>query len=258
MVAQDFDTAVQASTMGVMSAARPSASAARRLQSGLGSGFGILLAGLALLALSACPDEPADDAGVGSDRSGCGEPGSHSMPIGDHSCVCEPGYDWCDEDSLIDFACCPVDDPDTGGETGEAPAQPCDADHLEQIVCVDDPQQPGPAGALVWACNGERWVEVPGYATFECQSQAYAFAYGCVPADPQPIFLCGHGPGTTCEDGPGGLCVDNEIIDTCVWGRRTIDRCSRLCGELEVNGPGFAGGNCKTIDAEQAACVCRE
>lgn len=212
----------------------------------------------AVLGLGACGGDDAEgaEAGVGGDRSGCAEPGSHSVEISAHSCACEPGYDWCGE-ALDDFVCCPVEATDTGGAEALPPEAPCGEEQLEALACVEDPELPGPADARVWACNGERWVEAPGYATFECAAQGFAFAYGCLAG---PEFLCGYGPGTTCEEAEyGSVCVDEDIIDTCVWGRRTVDRCSRLCAELEVFGPGLSGGSC--VEAEPpnsgpASCLC--
>ena len=207
-----------------------------------------------------CSDEAATDAGPGSSREGCEEPGSNSVKLSAHSCACEPGYDWCDE-SLDSLDCCPIEDPTTTGDSGgeaEPPDQACGEDELEQIVCVteatgDTTEDPG--ASVVWACNGERWVEVPGYATFECLADGKQFAYGCRPG---PSFLCGYGPGSTCTEATSSaICVDEDIIDTCAWGRRTIDRCSRLCAELGVFGDGFSGGACQLeTDTEPAVCVC--
>ena len=192
--------------------------------------------------------------GPGGEREGCEAPGSHSVLLGLHSCACEPGYDWCDE-ALDALDCCPVDDAtsDSGGESSP-PDQACGEDQLEQIVCVED-EAGDPSGSVVWACSGERWVEVPGFATFECLAQGKQFAYGCRAG---PSFLCGYGPGSTCADETSSaICVDEDIIDLCVWGRRTIDRCSRLCAELEVFGTGFSGGACQLeTDTEPAVCVC--
>jgi hypothetical protein len=82
----------------------------------------------------------------------------------------------------------------------------------------------------------------------------FQFGYGCLPG---PMFLCGYGPGSPCEiDGYAAVCVDEDIIDTCVWGRRTIDRCSRLCAELGAFGPGHTGGGCEQLDPDPAICVC--
>lgn len=107
----------------------------------------------------------------------------------------------------------------------------------------------------MWACNGERWIDIPGYSSFACMAGGLEFAYGCLPG---PAFLCGYGPGSPCEvEGYAAICVDEDIIDTCVWGRRTVDRCARLCAELEVFGPGFTGGACEQpMDAGPAVCVC--
>jgi hypothetical protein len=42
-----------------------------------------------------------------------------------------------------------------------------------------------------------------------------------------------------------------------VWGLRTVDRCSRLCAELEVFGPGFSGGACVQSEPDTPAiCEC--
>ncbi|WP_146155351.1 hypothetical protein [Enhygromyxa salina] len=139
------------------------------------------------------------------------------------------------------------------------PDEACDEEQVEELRCVIDPEgdpgSPEPGEAGVWACNGARWVEVPGYATFACLADGFEFAYGCLPG---PDFLCSFGPGSPCEvEDFGGICVDEDIIDTCVWGRRTIDRCSRLCGELGAFGPGFTGGGCEQpTEAEPASCVC--
>lgn len=206
---------------------------------------------LAALLLSACNGEQHEsEAGVGGSRDSCGAPGSHSEFIADHSCVCEDGYGWC-SDAIDEFDCCPSGTDETGGES-TPPDQPCDESLAEQLVCLSDGD---PSTSQVWACNGERWVEVPGYATFACLDRGLPFAFGCAPG---PEFLCGFGPGSTCEvAGYPGICVDEDIIDTCVWGRRTIDRCSRLCSELEAFGPGFATGACQQQgDESPATCVC--
>ncbi|KIG17110.1 hypothetical protein DB30_03707 [Enhygromyxa salina] len=188
-----------------------------------------------------------------SSREGCGDPGSHSEPIGKYSCACEPGYEWCDE-ARDSFECC-VDDSATTDEGGAPePDAACDEALAESLLCVPDPSG-DPGASLMWACNGERWVEIAGYARFACMAEGLEFAYGCTPG---PAFLCGYGPGSPCEsEGYAGICVDEEIIDTCVWGRRTVDRCARLCGELQAFGPGFTGGACEDpVEGEPALCVC--
>lgn len=201
------------------------------------------------LLLAGCPRaEDEGDAGVGSDRSGCGDPGSHSFLLEDHSCACEPGYTWCSE-ALDDFDCCPSEDMDTD-ESGDPPDSPCSAAELEQIACIDDPELPGP-GTETWACNGDDWVFVPGLTEFECMSIGYHFGYGCLATGDEPTFVCGYGPGSPCDETQGSVCSDDEIIDTCVWGRRTVDYCRRLCDDLEVWGPGFSDGDC--VDG---VCVC--
>jgi hypothetical protein len=194
--------------------------------------------------------EQADDAGVGSSRDSCGEPGSNSVLVSLHSCACADGYTWC-SDALDEFDCCPV----MAGESDTGPADPgpdlpCDETALEQLVCLGD----DPPTAVVWACNGERWVPVPGYADFACQADGFDFAFGCLPG---PTFPCGHGPGSPCEvEGYPGICVDAEIIDTCVWGRRTVDYCARLCAELHAFGDGFTSGSCEQPTDATAFCTC--
>lgn len=210
---------------------------------------------LALALLLACPMADEDgEAGVGSDRTGCGGPGTHSTPLADHSCVCEPGYAWCSE-ALDDFDCCPSANTDTG-ETGEPPDSPCGVEQAEQIACIDDPEQPGP-GTETWACSGENWVSVPGLAEFECMALSYQFGYGCLASEGAPQYVCGYGPGSTCDETQTSVCVDDAIIDTCIWGRRTIDYCRRLCVDLQVWGPGFTNGQCgDDIDQGVVACQC--
>jgi hypothetical protein len=204
-------------------------------------------------------DPPAEEAEVGGDRTGCEEPGSHSVRLSNHSCECEPGYSWC-SDALDDFDCCPIADDDTGTETSDSiePELPCGDEQLEQMVCVPGPTAGDPTGSVIWACSGEDWVEVTDYATFACMAENYSFAYGCVPDQPTPSFACGHGQGTICDPaGYGSLCKDEDIIDTCAWGLRTIDRCSRLCAELEVFGEGYSTGACSQPDSEiPAVCDC--
>jgi hypothetical protein len=193
------------------------------------------------------------EAGVGGSRDSCGAAGTHSEPLTMHSCACEPGYDWC-SDALDDFDCCPSETTEDGGQP-PGPDEPCDASLLEQLLCVPDADNPDdPGAAVVWACNGERWVEVAGYVTFACKADNFQFGYGCTAG---PTFLCGYGPGSPCEiEGYAAVCVDEDIIDTCVWGRRTIDRCSRLCAELGAFGPGHEGGGCEQLDTNPATCVC--
>lgn len=204
------------------------------------------------LLLVACPSSDDEgEAGVGSDRTGCGAPDSHSILIDDHSCACEPGYTWCSE-ALDDFDCCPSDEGDTG-ET-EAPDLPCGAEQLEQIACIDEPELPGP-GSETWACNGERWVFVPGLVQFECMSFGYHFGYGCLAGVGEPTFVCGYGPGSPCDETKASSCTDDAIIDTCVWGRRTVDYCRRLCADMQVWGPGFTEGECVDVDGV-ASCAC--
>jgi hypothetical protein len=195
----------------------------------------------------------SDDVSDESSREGCGDPGSHSELVAANSCACEPGYSWCDE-ALDSFECCPSE-----AETGDdgaalGPDEPCDQTLAEQLLCVADPLG-DPGAASMWACNGERWVGIDGYPSFACLAAGFPFAYGCVPG---PMFLCGHGPGSLCElEGYEGICVDEDIIDTCVWGRRTVDRCSRLCTELDAFGAGFTQGSCEQlVDTEPATCVC--
>jgi hypothetical protein len=213
---------------------------------------------LVSLLVLGCSEEEATEAGVGGSREGCGAPGSHSVPVSEHSCVCEADYEWCDE-SLDSFECCPLGG-ETGGEELPAPDEPCNEDLAEQLLCQldpeGDPNDPDPGTAVVWACNGERWVEVPNYATFACLAAGLEFAYGCLPG---PEFLCGFGPGSPCEvEGYPGVCVDEDIIDTCVWGRRSVDRCSRLCAELGAFGTGFTGGSCEPgPNMGPATCVCQ-
>jgi hypothetical protein len=214
---------------------------------------------VALGLLLACSGtQESYEAGPGGNNEGCEQPGSHSYELSDHSCACEDGYAWCST-ALDDFDCCPIDGSEDTGEPATEPDLPCDEALAEQLVCVADVMAPeDPGGSVVWACNGEHWVEVPGYATFECLADGYPFAYGCLAGDSAPTFLCGYGQGSDCDATQfASLCVDEDIIDTCVWGRRTVDRCSRLCAELEVFGPGFTGGVCLQPDPEMpAACEC--
>jgi hypothetical protein len=218
----------------------------------------LLACALAWLGVGCGGGEEDPEAGVGGSRDSCGAPGSHSEPLTLHSCACEPGYDWC-SDALDDFDCCAsaATDDDGGAPT---PVEPCDASSLEQLLCVPDVDAPDdPAAAVVWACNGERWVEVTGYATFACKADHFQFGYGCTPGTRSggPTFLCGYGPGSPCEiEGYPAVCVDEDIIDTCVWGRRTVDRCSRLCVELGAFGPGHTAGGCEQLDTNPATCVC--
>jgi hypothetical protein len=203
----------------------------------------------------AVADEGAE-AGVGSDRTGCGLPGTHSALLAENSCACLDGYTWC-SDALDQFECC-VRDVSEREPDADAPEQVCDRSQREQIVCVSGRAGTDPTASRIWACNGERWVLAPGYATFACMAEGFPFAYGCVPDEPQPEFLCGHGAGSTCDvDEFGGICVDEDIIDTCVWGLRSTDHCSRLCGELEAFGPGFETGHCEQPSLEPTAtCLC--
>lgn len=204
------------------------------------------------LLLLGCQSAEDVDAGVGSDRTGCGDPGSHSVLLDDHSCACEPGYTWCSE-ALDDFDCCPSDESETG-ETGDPPDSTCDLAQIEQIACIDDPELPGP-GSETWACNGEQWVLVPGLVQFECMAMGYSFGYGCLAGVGAPTFVCGYGPGSPCDETQGSACTDESIIDTCVWGRRTVDYCRRLCDDLELWGPGYTEGAC--VDQNGVAtCWC--
>jgi hypothetical protein len=211
------------------------------------------------LTLACGGDDSGAEAGVGGNRDGCGEPGSHSYEVSEHSCACEDGYAWCSP-ALDEFDCCAIDDGESS-DTGEPlaePDSPCDETRIEQLACVVDPALPDPTGSTVWACNGERWIEVPNYSTFACMAEGYPFAYGCVPGDPDPSFVCGFGQGSSCDPSDfAGVCQDEDIIDTCVWGRRTIDRCSRLCAELGAYGEGFSGGACTQPEPDSpATCEC--
>jgi hypothetical protein len=213
----------------------------------------VLAAGLA--ACGGGGDDAPAEAGVGSDVEGCGEPGSHSVLVDAHSCACEPGFEWC-SDALDDLTCCPSESSESES-SGTPPDAACGPEQAEQIACIDDPLQEGP-GTETWACNGERWIEVAKLFEFECQAQGYQFGYGCVAATDAIdalAFVCGYGPGSTCDAMQGSACVDAAIIDTCVWGRRTIDYCRRLCDELELWGPGFVEGSCVEVDGV-ASCVC--
>ncbi len=208
------------------------------------------------LALACASEGESEEAGVGGDRTGCGEPGSNSVPLADHSCTCEPGFDWC-SGAIDDFTCCEVSEPtDTGSDEGLE--LPCGPEQVEQLACVLSSDDSTPAAGVVWACNGERWVEAPGLAEFECMAEGYSFAFGCLPDPSGAAFSCGFGPGSPCDpDTYVGLCEDEDIIDTCVWGRRTVDRCSRLCSELEAFGPGFSSGGCtQTSEDSPATCTC--
>lgn len=211
------------------------------------------------LALGCGDDQSSAEAGVGGNRDGCGEPGSHSYEVSEHSCACADGYAWC-SDALDEFDCCPIEGGESSdtGEPTAGPDAPCDETLIEQLACVDDPALPDPTGSAIWACNGERWIEVPNYSTFACMAEGFPFAYGCVAGDPDPSFACGFGQGSSCEPaGFPGVCEDEDIIDTCVWGLRTVDRCSRLCAELDVFGPGFSGGACVQPDPDApATCEC--
>ena len=213
---------------------------------------------LAVAGLVACIRTPSYEADVGGERRGCGEPDSFSFELSDHSCACEAGYTWCSED-LDDFRCCP-DEGDELGDGGDAapPDLPCGREQLEQLICVEDPDDPGPEQSRAWACNGERWIEAVGVADFECAARlgSVGFSYGCGTIDGRFVALCGFGDGGSCDvEGFVASCRDEDILDGCVWGRRTVDRCSRLCVELEAFGPGFRGGACIEDDSS-ASCVC--
>jgi hypothetical protein len=209
----------------------------------------LLACSLAWLGVACGGGEEDPEAGVGGSRDSCCAPDSHSELLSEHSCACEPGYDWC-SDAITEFNCCPNASSEDDG--APSPDAPCDETLAEQLLCV--PEGDDPSASVVWACNAERWVEVPGYPTFACLADNFPFAYGCAEG---PLFLCGHGPGSACEpEGYSSVCVNADVIDTCVWGRRTVDYCSRLCGELEVFGPGYASGTCEAIGTDPATCVC--
>lgn len=221
-----------------------------------------LTVGLGLALGLACGDannSGSFEAGVGGEREGCGDPGSHSLELADHSCACDPGYAWCSE-AIDDFNCCASDESDAGDtDPAASPDERCDADAAERLVCVIDPAAPDDPGATqIWACNGERWVSTPGYSAFACMAAGFPFAYGCAPGLNGAEFLCGFGSGSSCDSEQyASVCVKEDIIDSCVWGRRTVDRCARLCAELGVFGPGYVGGSCEQPDPElPAACAC--
>jgi hypothetical protein len=216
-----------------------------------------VLVSLILLGCGACMgSDDGADAGVGGDRSGCGLPGTHSVVLALNSCACLDGYAWC-SDALDQFDCC-VRDPSEREPDTDVPTQTCDDSRRETIVCVSGRPGTDPSASRIWACNGDRWVLAPSYATFACAAEGFSFAYACVPDEPEPRFVCGYGTGSTCDvDEFGGICVDEDIIDTCVWGLRSIDRCSRLCREIEAYGPGFASGRCVQASPEPTAtCEC--
>ena len=206
-----------------------------------------------LLSASACQQTQGSyEAGVGGDRTGCGAPGSHSVELADHSCVCEDGYEWC-SDALDDFTCCPSDETDGDtGETLELPDLPCGFEQAEQLYCEDGEEL---AQSRLWVCNGETWLAPKGLMDWHCIDLGFDFAFGCEGASVVE-FACGRGPGNPCDPELPGICTTEDVIDVCLWGRRTIDYCERLCVELEISGGPAQSGTCVGFDSETGACEC--
>lgn len=223
------------------------------------------------------PGDPNDFTCVPIDQPGsCMEPNNVLV---DGVCECEEGYVWCEPDDLYDYTCCDGGGPgpssadetadtgntdtfdvgggSTGTDTGGTLPDPagCTVDTPEVIYCTNTADD-GPEGSGFYVCTDGRWVEMPESGDESCQFDGYDFAYGCIDDGQMIAFICGNGSGAPCEDDADAMCLDADVIDTCIFGRATEDSCATLCNTIgDERGVTYDSGFCDA-DAEPDDCVC--
>jgi hypothetical protein len=202
-----------------------------------------------------------------------GKPGStmcdgpHNVLDGD-TCSCEASYLWCDPADSDDYTCCagPTSGTDTGladttasdsiGDTGVDPDPADCTTEGEGAVFCSNTAAMGPAGSQFWTCMGGSWVEQPGAADVQCAADGYDFSYGCVDDGELVTYVCGNGPGTACGDEVEPMCVNDDVIHACFYGRLTEDSCTTVCSTIgDAAGITYDNGFCDA-EAIPVDCFC--
>ena len=89
-----------------------------------------------------------------------------------------------------------------------------------------------------------------------CMFDGYAFAYGCVDDGAAITFVCGNGSGEACDSNADATCVDNDVINTCLFGRVTEDSCATICNTIgDADGVTYDSGFCDA-ESDPPDCFC--
>jgi hypothetical protein len=193
--------------------------------------------------------------------------GPHNV-IMDGNCFCEQGYEWCDPSSPDDLSCCghgssgtdtggvDTSGSETAGDTGVEPDPADCSDATEGSVFCSNTAAMGPEGSRFWTCTGGTWVEDPTAVDLQCGADGYDFGYGCFDDGEAIVYLCGNGPGTACGDETAPMCVDDDVIHACFFGKLTEDGCSTVCSTIgDDAGITYDSGYCDA-EAMPVDCVC--
>lgn len=208
-------------------------------------------------------------------------------------CFCDDGFNWCLPNNPNDFSCC--DDPAQDSLSGTGTGDPTDTDVTDTVAdtgtgTTDDPTAAdttegcndsgidpdpadctvdaeglfycsntaaaGPQGGEYWVCMGGTWVDMPTAGDESCQFDGFDFSYGCVDNGTAVEFVCGNGPGTDCDGSTEAVCVDNDVINACFFGKLTEDSCATICNTLgDEDGVTYDSGFCDA-DSVPPDCFC--
>lgn len=143
----------------------------------------------------------------------------------------------------------------TGGEQCQGPQEPPDGCQDGQFWCTMS-ELCGPEGSEVFRCDNGVWLPEPNIADDSCNLDGYDFAYGCIDDGQSVAFICGDGPGTTCEATDPSSCADDVDLAQCVYGKLTHYDCLVQCTEvgdamMTLYDHGFCGE-----DMGVSVCLC--
>jgi len=145
-----------------------------------------------------------------------------------------------------------TNDTNDSGELPD-PAQ-CTADTPDALFCSNT-EAAGPEGSIYYTCVDGVWTEDNVTPDDACIFDLYSFSYGCVDDGNAITFVCGNGPGDVCS-GDDGTCVDDDVINACIWGRVTEDSCATLCNTIgDDEGITYESGFCDPA-SDPPDCFC--
>lgn len=159
-----------------------------------------------------------------------------------------------------------TDEPSTTTTTPEeclGAQPPPDECNNGQFWCTM-PEVCGPEGSEIYRCEGAVWALEPNLAKDACNFDGYDFSYGCVDTGKNIEFICGDGPGTTCDDSEPTSCASDTDLAQCLYGKLTHFDCLVQCTEVgddmgALYDHGFCGDDrgasvCLCCDAGEPGC----
>lgn len=185
----------------------------------------------------------------GSGGNDCGDPGTHSFEQGG-DCVCEGGYEFCNDDP-DDYSCCEIDD--GCGPNGYLQDNQCWCDPGYTWCNPDDPTDTSCclAGGTDGTGTGTATAGTDGTATggttggVMCTEGAMPDPADCTPAD-EGIVFCSHSDPALIECSTLWICMGGQWVD----GTQAADE------NCQFDGWDWAYGCYDNAQANQVEVVC--